>query len=390
MINYVTVPEFDKDFKTLSKKFRTLEKDFGHMKKYTIETFYEKGVPTTAFVPIEGFCGENYTSNKMRKFSCQSLKGRGSASGIRVIFIWEEETRKITFIEIYFKADQANENKERLQKFIKENFGHKDGVVKKIGLCRYDSIKNNAKKQILIMPTWRYFLRNLSDTEFVKSDYYKNFYEILTDENLNSALSKHGYEIILYLHYELQKFSHLFKTDLQNVKIADFKSYGVRELLTNSSLLVTDYSSVFFDFAYMRKPILYFWFDEEKFFATQYDKGYFDCRKDGFGRVVKTKDEVVNFLINKLENGMKNDEVYSERADKFFGEEISCRCERRGQKSSDRQRERQKDFRVWSIHESCLGGIKNCAGQCDRGSDGENCRIGGSHEEKRKGTAWLY
>ena len=213
-------------------------------------------------------------------------------------------------------------------KFIKENFGHKDGVVKKIGLCRYDSIKNNAKKQILIMPTWRYFLRNLSDAEFIKSDYYKNFYEILTDKNLNSALSKHGYEIILYLHYELQKFSHLFKTDLQNVKIADFENYGVRELLMESSLLVTDYSSVFFDFAYMRKPILYFWFDEEKFFATQYDKGYFGCRKDGFGCVVKTKGEVVNFLINKLENGMKNDEVYSERADKFFGEEISCRCEK--------------------------------------------------------------
>ena len=144
-------------------------------------------------------------------------------------------------------------------KFIKENFGHKDGVVKKIGLCRYDSIKNNAKKQILIMPTWRYFLRNLSDAEFIKSDYYKNFYEILTDKNLNSALSKHGYEIILYLHYELQKFSHLFKTDLQNVKIADFENYGVRELLMESSLLVTDYSSVFFDFAYMRKPILYFY-----------------------------------------------------------------------------------------------------------------------------------
>ena len=54
------------------------------------------------------------------------------------------------------------------------------------------------------------------------------------------------------------------------------------------------------------------------------------------------------------------------------------------------RKERQKDFRVWSIHESCAGGIKSCAGQCNRGSDGENCRIGGSHEEKRKGTAWLY
>lgn len=212
--------------------------------------------------------------------------------------------------------------------FIKENFGHKDGIVKKIGLCRYDSLKNNSKKQILVMPTWRYFLRGLSDFEFKKSDYYKNFYAVLTDKKLNDALSEYGYEIILYLHYELQKFSHLFKTGLQNVKIADFKSCDVRELLTDSSLLVTDYSSVFFDFAYMEKPILYFWFDEEKFFATQYGKGYFDCRRDGFGPVAKTKAEVLDFLINKLENGMENDEIYKERANKFFGEKGSCRCEK--------------------------------------------------------------
>ena len=52
-----------------------------------------------------------------------ALKGRGAASGIRVIFVWEEELRKITFIEMYFKADQENEDRVRLTKFIKENFG---------------------------------------------------------------------------------------------------------------------------------------------------------------------------------------------------------------------------------------------------------------------------
>ena len=303
------------DFEKVKKLGKTVEpKTFSHMLAFAaaevrISTHYM------------GYAPDTYRFAVMKKFGLIFGKDVFLQHGITA-----NDTKELHYPNA--KPDIFICTADDEYKFIKEKFGHKDGVVKKIGLCRYDSIKNNAKKQILIMPTWRYFLRNLSDAEFIKSDYYKNFYEILTDKNLNSALSKHGYEIILYLHYELQKFSHLFKTDLQNVKIADFKNYGVRELLTESSLLVTDYSSVFFDFAYMRKPILYFWFDEEKFFATQYDKGYFGCRKDGFGRVVKTKGEVVNFLINKLENGMKNDEVYSERADKFFGEEISCRCEK--------------------------------------------------------------
>lgn len=122
MLNYVTIPEFEKDFKTLQKHFKTLHDDFENMKKYTLVTFYEMGIPTTAFVPIEGFCSEQYTSNKIRKFSCQALKGRGAASGIRVIFIWEEEKRQITFIEIYFKGDKENEDRQRLKNFIAQNF----------------------------------------------------------------------------------------------------------------------------------------------------------------------------------------------------------------------------------------------------------------------------
>lgn len=212
--------------------------------------------------------------------------------------------------------------------FIKNNFGHKDGVVKKIGLCRYDRLKSNIKKQILVMPTWRNFLINLTDEEFVKSEYYKNFQSLINDKMLNSALKENGYEIILYLHFELQKFSHLFKADFPTVKIADFKSSGVRELLVNSSLLVTDYSSVFFDFAYMEKPVLYFWFDEDKFFAAQYDRGYFDCRKDGFGPVAETSGAALDFIIKKLNGGMKTDDVYKKRADLFFGEKSLNRCEK--------------------------------------------------------------
>ncbi len=119
MINYVTLPEFDKDFKLLLKRFKSLEKDFEIMKKYTLETFYEENQPTTAFVPMEGFCSNTYSAYKVRKFSCMALKGRGAASGIRVIFVWEASKRQVTFIEMYFKGDKANENRNRLENFIK-------------------------------------------------------------------------------------------------------------------------------------------------------------------------------------------------------------------------------------------------------------------------------
>ena len=120
MINYKTLPEFEKDFKSLLKRYRTLESDFETFKKYTIETFYEKNVPTTAFVPVEGFCGEEYVSNKVRKFACRSLPGRGSQSGIRIIFVWQAKTRMVTFVEMYFKGDKSEEDRARLRASIEK------------------------------------------------------------------------------------------------------------------------------------------------------------------------------------------------------------------------------------------------------------------------------
>ena len=120
MINYKTLPEFEKDFKSLLKRYRTLESDFETFKKYTIETFYEKNVPTTAFVPVEGFCGEEYVSNKVRKFACRSLPGRGSQSGLRIIFVWQAKSRMVTFVEMYFKGDKSEEDRARLREVVKQ------------------------------------------------------------------------------------------------------------------------------------------------------------------------------------------------------------------------------------------------------------------------------
>lgn len=119
IINYYTIPEFDKDFKRLGKRFRTLEKDFENVKKFVIEPHYLQGAPTTALTEIEGFCSEYYKSIKIRKFASLCLKNCGNRTGIRIIFVFEPDNLNVTFIEIYFKGDKGNEDKKRLSSFIK-------------------------------------------------------------------------------------------------------------------------------------------------------------------------------------------------------------------------------------------------------------------------------
>ena len=120
-IKYSSIPEFEKDFKKLEKRYRTLSDDFENMKKNLLEVHYVKGspLPPNTIVDIEGLCGETYKSKKVRKFACKSLKNLGNRSGIRVIFVLEPDDIKITFIEIYHKSDHDIENKERLKNFIK-------------------------------------------------------------------------------------------------------------------------------------------------------------------------------------------------------------------------------------------------------------------------------
>lgn len=126
MPSYFFIAEFEKDFKKLEKRFRTLRDDFENMKRSLLEVHYVKNtpLPPNALVDIKGCCGEKYKSQKVRKFACKSLKNLGNRSGIRIIFVIEfseNKDFKITFIEIYFKGDKENEDRDRLSDFIKTN-----------------------------------------------------------------------------------------------------------------------------------------------------------------------------------------------------------------------------------------------------------------------------
>jgi len=118
-INYGETPEFQKDFKKLLKKFKSLEEDLELAKVAAIELYHIQKINNLSVFPIQGFCSEEIQICKIKKFACKALKGRGSKSGIRLIYAFHCQICKVEFSEIYFKGEKENEDCERIKNYLK-------------------------------------------------------------------------------------------------------------------------------------------------------------------------------------------------------------------------------------------------------------------------------
>ena len=223
-------------------------------------------------------------------------------------------------------------------KYVNDRYGYPEGCVQELGLCRFDHLHDMKvkKNQILIMPTWRMYIRNeisasdheLEAQKFMETDYYRYWDALLKDERMIRYIEENDLQIIFYPHREMHRFLKYFHVDHPNITVASWPEYDVQTLLKESAVLVTDFSSVAMDFAYMKKPLVYYQFDNEKFRKSHHQIGYFDFRKDGFGPVCVTEQEVTDWLIRLHGQGFANEAIYLERHGKYFDLWDTKNCER--------------------------------------------------------------
>ena len=206
-------------------------------------------------------------------------------------------------------------------------FYNKNNVVY-TGLSRFDNLIENTKvslkeKTILIIPSWRNYIRGTIDLvtyENIYSDTFKNitFFNIynkfINEQNLISILQQYNYTGILCLH---PYFSKQYVDFTKNNYIIIEKRCEYQKLLSSTSLLITDYSNIFYDFGYLKKPIIYFQFDIEEFRKYNY-KGCFNFEKDGFGPVCYDIQCVVYEIIKEIKNECKINKKYLKRINKYF------------------------------------------------------------------------
>lgn len=208
--------------------------------------------------------------------------------------------------------------------FVRGTFGYPKGHVVYTGLARQDNLcdTSEGKKRILVMPTWRDWLsgQKVHDNtiDIAETEYARRWNEFLNSDKLDQIARKYNLEILFFPHRNMQQYLSTFYSKSSHVKIVNWKDWDIQEALKSSNLMITDYSSVFFDFVYMKKPVIFYQFDEEEFRKKQYGKGYFDYHNNPFGVSRKSLNDVLAIMEMYVESNFKVDDTYLKGHKDYF------------------------------------------------------------------------
>lgn len=227
------------------------------------------------------------------------------------------------------------------QSILDGNYHYSLNEVWLTGLPRFDRLYHREENCIALMPTWRKYLMMAMNNKtgiwslkdgFEQTAYYRFYNGLINNPRLLRALSEHGYRMIFMPHPNIMP--HIDRFQKNDQVIFGSLNMKYRDIYSKCKLVLTDYSSAVFDFAYLRKPVIYTQFDQEEFFAGEhvYTKGYFDYERDGFGEVETDLEETVNRIIEYMENGCELKDKYRQRIDNFYAFNDRNNCERVYQK----------------------------------------------------------
>lgn len=174
---------------------------------------------------------------------------------------------------------------------LETGYPRNDALISKNNIEHINKIKKTLglpmdKKIILYAPTWR-------DNEFHRTGIYK--FNLELDLDLIKEELK-DYIILIKTHY-------LVEEDMKNInKKFDFVyTYGneidIQQLYLISDLMITDYSSVMFDYSILKRPMIFYVYDYEN-----YEKNlrgfYFDMSEEVPGPIVTNTSQIVAYIKN--------------------------------------------------------------------------------------------
>ncbi len=219
-----------------------------------------------------------------------------------------------TAVDVYITTSEFERD------IIKNGLGYDDSDILITGFPRWDNLKDTSKKltkrKILVMPTWRSWLDEVPDEEFVQNEYYLRYTELLTSKRLENLAKSNNLEVDFLLHPKFKQYISTFTIYSEYINLVSFGDKQVNDILMESSLLITDYSSVAWEMYYMEKPTIFFQFDYEKY--IELTGSYIDMNELIFGERVFDVNNVLTTLEKYLKNGFEEMEKYQDMRTLFF------------------------------------------------------------------------
>ena len=184
------------------------------------------------------------------------------------------------------------------------------------GFPRFDRFEANKPshqvKRILMMMTWREWLFDLTEEEFVQSAYFQNTLGLVSHEGIRKLISENDMHMRVALHPFMRKFEKHF-TGLDHpesgIEFLDFNHSSIEKAIVENDMLLTDITSVSWDFLYLNKPIIFNMFDKEEYMARR--GTYLSLDTDLYGYKAESADEVHDYLKKIVEENITANEWYS-------------------------------------------------------------------------------
>lgn len=198
---------------------------------------------------------------------------------------------------------------------VVNDLGYKPNQVLVTGLPRFDALfakDIDLKRQVLIIPTWRDWIIN--DQIFTESEYFLRYKNLINNKQMHSLAKKYNFDILFCLHPNMQRFREHFRNT--NVKVIKQGEVDVQVLIKESMLMITDYSSVGFDFSFLNKPVIYYQFDRDKFIGKK--PSHLDLDNDLPGEICCEEDDVLEVLAEYAKSDFKMKDEYRKRTNKFI------------------------------------------------------------------------
>lgn len=214
-----------------------------------------------------------------------------------------------------FHTDYMIVSSEKEKEIVIRDYGYQPTEVLVTGMPRFDTLFNETitpKKQLLIIPTWRNWL--LSEELFFESDFFRSYSDLLNEEALHDVAKNKNMDIVFCMHVNMLKYNKYFQHP--NVRTIIQGEENVQDLIKESALMITDYSSVAFDHAFLNKPVIFYQFDRARFLGNA--KVHINFEQDLPGEIVNNDTHLLQ-LIKEYENrGFQIKKEYKERANRFI------------------------------------------------------------------------
>ena len=209
----------------------------------------------------------------------------------------DETSLKKFYSNLSFFLTDSDYEQDRI---VNGHYNYNNDTVKCLGFPRHDYLDNdNSEKIILFIPSKNSYSLPLED--------FSRLNDLLNDEDLLNIINEKGYEFVFKPPKDLVPYLNLMEIH-DSVTVDIYESY--QEIMNKSSLMITDNSSAALDFAYLKKPIIYYQTDNCEPFSDDYNIG--------FGVVVKSKETLEKEIRKSINANCEMDETYKINVDGYF------------------------------------------------------------------------